>query len=208
MSDHSSAEGVPDVATSEGRRDAESSFALVLRARTGDDEALGRLCSRYLPRLQRWAHGRLPAWARGGLETQDLAQEALFQAVRHLKSFEPRHEGAFQAYVRQALLNRIRDAIRRSRSRGQTDTLDPERPSLGPSPLEEAIGQQALERYEAAMERLRPEDREAIIARIELGLEYAEVAEALGKPSIPAAHMAVSRALVKLAKEMASGNRT
>ena len=58
------------------------------------------------------------------------------------------------------------------------------------------------------MERLRPEDREAIIARIEMGLEYSEVAEALGKPSIPAAHMAVSRALVKLAKEMASGNRT
>jgi RNA polymerase sigma-70 factor (ECF subfamily) len=158
--------------------------------------------------LQRWAHGRLPAWARSGLETQDLAQEALFQAVRHLKSFEPRHEGAFQAYVRQALLNRIRDAIRRSRTRGQTDTLDTERPASGPSPLEEAIGQQALEQYEAAMERLRAEDREAIIARIELGLEYAEVAEALGKPSIPAAHMAVSRARVMLAKEMARGNRT
>jgi RNA polymerase sigma-70 factor, ECF subfamily len=208
MNEPSSAERTPDVERSEGRRDADSSFALVLRARIGDDEALGRLCGRYLPRLQRWAHGRLPAWARNGLETQDLAQEALFQAVRHIKTFEPRHEGAFQAYVRQALLNRIRDAIRRSRTRGQTDTLDTERPSTGPSPLEEAIGQQALEKYEAAMERLRPEDREAIIARIELGLEYAEVAEALGKPSIPAAHMAVSRALVKLAKEMASGNRT
>jgi RNA polymerase sigma factor (sigma-70 family) len=208
MSDHPSAGSAPDVASSEGGRDADSSFVLVLRARTGDDEALGRLCARYLPRLQRWAHGRLPVWARGGLETQDLAQEALFQAVRHIRTFEPRHEGAFQAYVRQALLNRIRDAIRRSRTRGQTDTLDAERPSTGPSPLEEAIGQQALEKYEAAMERLRPEDREAIIARIELGLEYAEVAEALGKPSIAAAHMAVSRALVKLAKEMASGQRT
>jgi len=207
MSDHPSAESTPD-ASREAPPDAESSFALVIRARTGDDEALSRLCARYLPRLQRWAHGRLPAWARGGLETQDLAQEALFQAVRHLKSFEPRHEGAFQAYVRQTLLNRIRDAIRRSRTRGQTDTLDTERPATGPSPLEEAIGQQALEQYEAAMERLRPEDREAIIARIEMGLEYSEVAEALGKPSVPAAHMAVSRALVKLAKEMASGNRT
>ena len=208
MSDQFSAERTPDIVGPEVGPDAESSFALVIRARTGDDEALGRLCARYLPRLQRWAHGRLPAWAREGLETQDLAQEALFQAVRHLNSFEPRHEGAFQAYVRQTLLNRIRDAIRRSRTRGQTDTLDTERAATGPSPLEEAIGQQALEQYEAAMERLRPEDREAIIARIEMGLEYSEVAEALGKSSIPAAHMAVSRALVKLAKEMASGNRT
>ena len=53
------------------------------------------------------------------------------------------------------------------------------------------------------MERLRPEDREAIIMRIELGLSHAEIMEALGKPSVAAAHMAVSRALVRLAQEMA-----
>jgi RNA polymerase sigma-70 factor (ECF subfamily) len=45
-------------------------------------------------------------------------------------------------------------------------------------------------------------DRKAIIARIELGLPYTDVAQALGKPSVAAAHVAVSRALVKLAKEM------
>jgi RNA polymerase sigma-70 factor (ECF subfamily) len=185
----------------------ESSFQLVLRAREGDDEALGQLCARYLPRLQRWAHGRLPAWARSTLETQDLAQEALFQAVRHIKGFVPRHEGAFQAYVRQTLLNRIRDEIRRGRRRGQPESLDSGEPASSPSPLEEAIGQETLERYEAALQRLRPEDREAIIARIEMGLQYSEVVEALGKPSVAAAHMAVSRALVKLAKEMARGAR-
>lgn len=53
------------------------------------------------------------------------------------------------------------------------------------------------------MERLDPNDREAIIMRIELGLSHAEVAQALGKPSAAAAHMAVSRALVRLAEEMA-----
>jgi RNA polymerase sigma-70 factor, ECF subfamily len=187
--------------------EAESSFALVLRARTGDDDAVGQLCSRYLPRLQRWAHGRLPAYARSAVETQDLAQETLIQAVRHLKTFEPRHEGAFQAYLRQTLLNRIRDEIRRGRRRGPADSLDTSAPAKSPSPLEEAIGQETLERYEEALGRLRPEDREAIIARIEMGLDYAEVAEALGKPSAGAANMAVSRALVKLAKEMARGTR-
>ena len=43
------------------------------------------------------------------------------------------------------------------------------------------------------------------LCRIELGLPYAMVAEAIGKPSADAARMAVSRALMKLAKEMASG---
>jgi hypothetical protein len=47
--------------------EAASSFELVLRARGGDQEALNDLCARYLPRLQRWAHGRLPASARGAL---------------------------------------------------------------------------------------------------------------------------------------------
>ena len=188
--------------------DAESSFALVLRAHDGDEDALGRLCARYLPRLQRWAHGRLPPTARGALDTQDLAQETMLQAVRNIRIFQPRHEGAFQAYLRQTLLNRIRDQIRRSRRQGgPTDSIDSSEPTRTPSPLEEAIGQETLDCYEAALQRLRPEDREAIIARIELGLEYAEVVEALGKPSIAAAHMAVSRALVKLAKEMARGPR-
>ena len=72
-------------------------------------------------------------------------------------------------------------------------------------PLEEAIGQEALERYEAALARLRPDDREAIILRIEMRYPYAEVATALGKPSVAAAQMAVSRALVRLAEEMSRG---
>ena len=188
-------------------KDPESSLALVERAREGDDEALGRLCARYLPRLQRWAHGRLPSWARGALETQDLAQDTLMLAVRRLKYFEPRHEGAFQAYLRQTLLNRVRDEVRRGRRRGHADPLDSAEPTRDPTPLEEAIGQETLDRYETALQRLRPQDREAIIARIEMGLEYTEVASALAKPSVAAAHMAVSRALVKLAKEMTRAQR-
>jgi DNA-directed RNA polymerase specialized sigma24 family protein len=38
--------------------------------------------------------------------------------------------------------------------------------------------------------------------RIEMGCSLAELAEALGKPSTAAAHMAVSRALVRLSAEM------
>jgi len=182
--------------------DAESSFDLLLRARGGDSDALNDLCTKYLPRLMRWAHGRLPPWARGALDTHDVVQDTLAQVLQRLPAFEPRHEGAFQAYLRQALLNRVRDEIRRATRRAPADPLDTNKSASGPSPLEEAIGQEALERYEAALLRLRPEDREAIIVRIELGHSYAEVAEALGKPSVAAAHMAVSRALVRLAREM------
>jgi RNA polymerase sigma-70 factor (ECF subfamily) len=185
--------------------ESESSFTLVERACQGDDQALNELCARYLPRLQRWAHGRLPAFARGPLDTHDLVQEALAGVAQRIRRFEPQHKGAFQAYVRQALLNRVRDRIRRV-SKVQEIALDFEKVSSDPSPLEAAIGVEALERYEAALHRLSPADRIAIILRVELGCPLAEVAEALDKPSLAAARMAVSRALVRLAGEMSQAN--
>jgi len=184
-------------------RTALTSIDLVVRAQAGDADALNDLCARYLPKLHRWAHGRLPASARGALDTQDLVQETLTQVVHNIGHFQPRHEGAFQGYVRQALLNRIRDLPRRGQRRSTPEQLDPAQAASDPSPLEEAIGQEALERYENALAKLRPDDREAIVARIELGLSYPEIMAALEKPSIPATHMAVSRALVRLAEGMA-----
>ena len=183
--------------------EAETSFALVCRAREGDVRALDELCARYLPRLQRWAHGRLPAWARGALDTHDLVQDTFARAIQRIDDFEPRHEGAFQAYLRQSILNRVRDEIRHAQRKPPAEPLASIEPASDPSPLEQAIGRETLDRYESALQRLRPEDREAIIARIEMGYTAAEVAEALGKPSPGAAQMAVSRALVRLAKEMA-----
>jgi RNA polymerase sigma factor (sigma-70 family) len=187
---------------------AESSFALLLRARDGDVGARDELFTRYLPRLRQWAHGRLPPWARGAVETGDLVQDTLLQVVKKIDAFQPQHEGAFYAYVRQALANRIRDEIRRAQRRGPSEPLDTAQPTLEPSPLEHAIGREKLEHYEEALQQLRPEDREAIILRIELGLSVSEVAEALGKPSDAAAHMAVSRAVVRLTKEMSRGRRS
>jgi len=181
----------------------ETSFALIGRARAGDKAALETLCVRYLPRLQRWAHGRLPIWARGGLDTHDLVQETLANVVGRLPSFKPRHEAAFQAYVRQALMNRVRDEVRRARRRLPEDALDPAKVAATPSPLEQAIGREALDRYESALQRLKPEERATIIARLEMGFSHAEIADALGKPSAAAEHMMVTRALVRLAREMA-----
>jgi RNA polymerase sigma-70 factor (ECF subfamily) len=185
--------------------DVETTFALVQRAHGGDADARNELCARYLPRLERWAHGRLPPWARGALDTHDLVQDTFIQVLRRLHEFEPRHEGAFHGYLRLTLLNRVRDEIRRVR-RAPAVELPSDQPDSDPSPLEQAIGHEVVERYEAALKRLRPEDSEAIILRIEMGYPYAEIAAALDKPSAAAAQMAVSRALVRLSEEMSRGH--
>ena len=180
----------------------ESTFDLVERAKTGDDDALNRLFARYLPSLRRWASGRLPRWSRDLMDTDDLVQETVVRAVKRLDRFESRHEGALQAYLRQAVVNRIRDEIRRTKRSPTATELDENASDHGASPLEAAIGAEALDRYEAALARLRPEEREAIVARVEMEGSYQQVAEALGKATPDAARMAVSRALLRLAEEM------
>jgi RNA polymerase sigma-70 factor (ECF subfamily) len=175
---------------------------LLQRARLGDADALNDLFARYLPSLRRWARGRLPRWTRDLRDTEDVVQETLLQTLKHMDTFQPRHEGALQAYLRQALVNRVRDEVRRVSRRGVTGEILDEHADAGASPLEEAIGHEALARYEGALARLRPEEREVIIARVELGQSYQQIAAGHGKASADAARMAVSRALVRLAEEM------
>jgi RNA polymerase sigma-70 factor (ECF subfamily) len=55
------------------------------------------------------------------------------------------------------------------------------------------------------LSRLRPDDREVVIARVEMDMSYEEIAQLLGKPSADAARMAVHRALLRLAVEMKRG---
>lgn len=182
--------------------DAESTFRLMERARAGDEDALERLFARHLKPLQRWATGRLPRWARDLTDTDDLVQHTLLHTFRTIQDFEPRHVGALQAYLRQAVLNRIRDEVRRKGRRPDSTDLDDVHIAGGESPLEEAIGREAVERYERALARLKPEERAAIVAKVELGLSYGELAEALGKPTPDAARKAAQRALLRLAEEM------
>ena len=180
----------------------ESTFTLLDRARKGDDHALEELFHRHLGPLQRWARGRLPNWARDLSDTDDLVQDTLLRTFKHLDCFDPRGVGALQAYLRQAIVNRVRDELRRKGRRPDLASLDGLELTADASPYEEVIGRETLEHYEAALQRLRPEEREAIVARVEMGYSYEELAQVLGKPTADAARKAAQRALVRLAEEM------
>jgi RNA polymerase sigma-70 factor (ECF subfamily) len=182
--------------------DAESTLQLLARSRGGDPAARSELFARYLPQLQRWASGRLPRWARDIADTTDLVQETLLQTFKRIDSFEPRSEDAFRAYLRQAVMNRVCDELRKHRRRPVASELDSGHADGAPSPLDRAITQEALDRYDAALGRLSESERDAIVGRLELGLSYDELAELLDKPSGEAARKAAQRALVRLAELM------
>jgi RNA polymerase sigma-70 factor (ECF subfamily) len=180
----------------------ETTVELLDRMRRGDRDALDVLFERCLPALRRWARGRLPAAARGALDTPDLVQDTVLSSLRHIDRFESRHEGALQAYLRQAVLNRIRDEARKVSRRPGASELTESQPADSASPLDIAIGREGVERYEAALQKLRPSDREAIVARLELQYDYKELAILLGKPNANAARVAVTRALARLTEHL------
>ena len=180
----------------------ESSVDLLLRAKSGDADALDRLLARYLPRLRRWTSRRLPMALRTLLDSGDLVQEAIISALPHLKTLEIRTERALWFYLKQAVRYRIIDLNKRARRRPTRHELPADTPVTGPSPLEAAIGSEALMRYRRAMETLTKEQFRAVVLRVEMGLGYSEIANELGKGSPDAARMTVARAVGRLAEKM------
>jgi len=180
----------------------EPTMELVIRARNGDRMATEALLERCLPQLQRWAHGRLPAAARGSLDTSDLVQDAALNLVKRLELFEPRHVGAMQGYLRQSVINRIRDEVRKIGRHAPPTELPDDHPSDRTSPLEAAIQSEAYERYRQALARLEPKDRELIVARVEIQWSVAEIAQRFGMRTVDATRMAVSRAVRRLTEHM------
>ncbi len=184
----------------------EPTMELVLRARGGDRAAVEALLQRSLPPLKRWAHGRLPAAARGHLDTDDLVQETALHVLRRLDLFEPRHVGAMQAYLRQSVLNRIRDEVRRIVRQPPPVELPEDHPSDRTSPLESAIQGERYERYRAALAQLPAKDRELVVARVEIQWSLSEIAHRFGMRTADAARMAVTRALKRLTRNLSAAH--
>lgn len=181
---------------------AESTATLLALVRGGDDPARDRLFARYLPLLRGWASGRMPAHARGPMDTDDLVQVTLIRALEQVHRFEPRREGAFLAYLRNILVNALRDQIRRAAVRANAGTPEENLVDPGPTVIEQVVGRETMDRYEAALAQLTEAQREAVMLRLEFGYGHQEIAEALGVASANAARMLVSRGILRLAELM------
>jgi RNA polymerase sigma-70 factor (ECF subfamily) len=181
----------------------ESTASLLIRVREGNSHAREELAGRYIAMLGRWAHGRLPQAARDLVDTDDLVQSAILRALNNVGTFQSRGEGAFLGYLRQILLNKIRDEARRAKRRPMHVELDHALDaSTSPSPLEVAIGRDRLHRYEESLEKLGDAQRGAVVLRLEMGMRYRDIAEAMELASGEAARALVSRGMVHLARLM------
>jgi RNA polymerase sigma factor (sigma-70 family) len=174
---------------------------LLAQGHSGDRTALGRLVGRCLPALHRWAHRRLPRWARTAADTTDLVQDAVLQTLRRGPTLDLRSRHALGAYLREAVRNRIRDEHRRFARRGTHTAASDAIVDRAPSPLDHALTRERGARYRAALARLTPQDRELIVAHVELDYTHEQLGCMTGR-SRNAARMALERAVRRLAEQM------
>jgi RNA polymerase sigma factor (sigma-70 family) len=107
-----------------------------------------------------------------------------------------------QTYLRRAVINRIRDELRRIGRQPPPQELVDEPPSGALSALELAIRAEEYDRYRAAIDALSAKDRQLIVARIELQWSYKDVAQMLGLPTPDAARIATTRAMQKMTRAL------
>ena len=187
-----------------GFPEGDSEQRLFERAREGSHSALGALFGRYTPWLRHWTRGRLPAWARDGIDTDDLVQDALHQALPRVPNLRSAHSAALRLYLRRMIENQISDQLRRA-----TVRLNALTPSEAPQLSDEAapqfrqlVGNEIWERYLEGLKALTPRHRRLVVGRLEFGYSYRQLAliEKLSTPD--AARMAVRRGLVNLSRIM------
>ncbi|WP_405392762.1 RNA polymerase sigma factor [Streptomyces sp. NBC_01102] len=173
----------------------------VERAQQGDEEAFGT--------AYRIVHPGLLGYVRGlvGDDAEDVASEAWLEIARDLGRF--RGDGAgFRGWTATIARHRALDHLRRQKRRPvisltEHDALDlPGQTDTAGAVLESLETRRALER----IARLPPDQAEAVLLRVVVGLDGPAAARVLGKRP-GAVRTAAYRGLRRLAEQMASEGR-
>ena len=171
------------VSTSRTARTLDADSQLVERCLGGDESAwedlvkthtrrVYAICLRFLGREN---------------EAQDLTQDVFLRVFRTLGSFRA-GEGSFCVWLARLTRNLLIDHYRRTKLDRATDSIEDQLPILEErSSLESrtdglVAGREASEFLQAALQKLSPELREAVILRDLEEMEYREIARVLNVP--------------------------
>jgi len=166
------------------QRALDPEYSLVTRCLSGDETAWEQLVRVHT----RHVYALCYRFTGSGAESQDLTQEVFVRVFRTLKSFRST-EGSFGTWLTRVTRNLLIDHYRRTRQERVTDSIEDQLPSLeqegsglGMRPDQALAGREASEILQAALQKLSPDLREAVILRDLQEMEYREIAEVLGIP--------------------------
>ncbi len=175
-----------------------STTAILLKQfKNGDQRSCDQLFELYQPVLMRWAHGRIPKQAQGFMDTEDIVQDTMALAFKNIAGIKAERAGSFFTYLRTIFINQIKQELRKNKPFQLSITQFSDHQKLA---YEEDIN--TLVDYDAALDLLSEEEKEAIVLRMEFGFSYQEIADLMDKTSANAQRMFITRALVKLAGQM------
>lgn len=196
---------VPEPLAAPGVDTYEKTVVLLAKSQSGNRAASEELYRRLIPRLERFAHGRIQTTLRSVTDTQEIVQDTIVRSLPRLLRFKPQHEGALMQYLKQALINRIRDISRRGRRASTLEDEHQVESRDGSSPVERIVGEEALCRFEKALERLNEDQRTAVSLHVEMGYTLEELAAALDR-NPEAARKVLFRGLRNVAAYMQVGS--
>jgi RNA polymerase sigma-70 factor (ECF subfamily) len=159
-------------------------YSLVSRCLSGDETAWEELVRQHT----RHVYGLCYRFTGSGAEAQDLTQEVFLRVFRTLKTFRSA-EGSFGTWLARVARNLLIDHYRRTRQERVTDPIEEQLAVLeekgataSERPDHAVAGREASEILQAALQKLSPDLREAVILRDLQEMEYREIAEVLGIP--------------------------
>ncbi len=165
---------------------------LVAAARDGDSDAFELLVRRHQGAVYGLALRMLGSEA----DAQDAAQDSFVQAWEALAAF--RGDSAFATWLYRIVTNRCLNIIAKRRP---TDELSDDHANVRDDPAEAAMGRERMHAVAAAVLRLGPEQRAALVLREFQDLSYDEIARILGV-SLAAVKGRIHRARLQLVEEL------
>lgn len=161
---------------------------LILRARDGDEKALGELCNRHRPYLRLIAQRTLDTQVKVRADESDLVQQTMLSAVRNFHQFEGSQPGQFVAWLQVQHERNVVDAARAHRADKRNVGREQTPPSKfeptgsrGNSPSMRAMLSEEVLQLAAAMEELPEAQREAVRLRHLEGRSLKEIAAAMDR---------------------------
>ena len=187
---------------------------LLIRARAGDQAALGQLLELYRNYLRLVARAMIGQALRVRLDASDLVQETFLKAHREFRQFLGSSEPELTAWLRQILVRTLANQARHHRRRGRDYQRDEplealldrsssevERALAAPlsSPSSLAIRREQAVLLADALEKLPADYREVFLMRNLEHIPFEEIAVRMGR-SPRAARMLWTRTIKKLSQ--------
>jgi RNA polymerase sigma-70 factor (ECF subfamily) len=190
---------------------------MLLDAKAGDPDSLGRLLGQYERYLALMARLQIGKRLQGKVDAADLVQETFLDAHKNFARFRGDNEGQFLAWLRQILAGKLAELFRRylgtqgrdvRLEREIIDAFDQSSVLLdrGLVAVQSSPSQQAARREQGvilanALAELAEDYREVIVLRHLEGLTFPEVAARMGR-SLDSVDKLWMRALIKLRERL------